>query len=322
MSRPLRIDYEGAFHHVTARGVARQAIFLNDDDRQAFLKRLAELKFRWGVSVHAYCLMPNHYHLEVETSLPNLSASMKWFNHVYASYFNWRHARVGHVFQGRFKSALVEADTHLCALTRYIHMNPVRARLAAHPADYLWSSYRAYIGLSRRPEWLQTGPTLRRFAVRVGDQIRAYRSFVEEEVADDPLRDLAFGVVIGSPGFADWVRDKLRGRKPDPNVPDLRRAAVRPSLEKICAIVAERYGVSEKAIPVSGKKRNLPRAIAIYLAREFSGRGNCEIGTYFGGITAAAVSVACLRIEKRALTDRSVRRALAHLSPRIASVAG
>ena len=127
MARPLRIEYPGAFYHITTRGVGRQDIFFDEADKQMFLEKLGDVQEKWGLVVHGYCLMSNHYHLEVETLEGNISRSMQWLNHVYAGYINKKYKRVGHLFQGRFKSILIEAETHLHILTRYIHLNPVRA---------------------------------------------------------------------------------------------------------------------------------------------------------------------------------------------------
>lgn len=317
MTRPLRIEFAGAYHHVTARGVARMRIFFDDADRAAFLKRLAELPYRWGLRIHAYCLMANHYHLEVETPEPNLSRGLQWLNHRYASFINWRHQRVGHLFQGRFKSALVEADTHLHLLSRYIHMNPVRAGLCKAPADYDWSSYRAYVGYVRSPVWLETEETLRRFGGSRAEQLRRYRKFVEGERAEDPLKELAFGAVVGSTRFVDWVRDKLSSRKPDSDVSGLELARPRPAVGTVCEIVSRDYGVSEARARLRWKKENAARDAAIYLSRELTGLRNAEIGSYYGGVGASAVSLACARVEIRAAKDARLRRQLLDLTRQI-----
>lgn len=319
MARPLRIEYPGAFHHVTARGVARQPIFLDDADRQAFLKRLAELEYRWRLRIHAYCLMTNHYHLEVETIEPNLSRGLQWLNHVYASYVNWRHGRAGHLFQGRFKSALVEAETHLHALTGYIHMNPVRGGLVKEPSDYTWSSYRAYLALVRPPVWLATRETLRRFGSSRSEQARHYRQFVEGETAGDPLKEMFFGAVVGSARFVNWVRSKLAARRIDAEVSHLAKAKAKPSLASVCGAVSQDYELREADLRIRRRKRNEPRDVAIFLSRECAGVRNIEIGTYYGGIGAAAVSLACARIENRVAENPRFRRRMFELAGRIAA---
>ena len=141
MARPLRIEFEGALYHVTSRGNARQAIFLDDEDRERFLERLGKVVDRFGWLCHAYCLMTNHYHLLLETPAANLSRGMQLLNGTFTQAFNRRHGRVGHVLQGRFKGILVEKESHLLELARYVVLNPVRAGVVRHPREYGWSSY-------------------------------------------------------------------------------------------------------------------------------------------------------------------------------------
>jgi REP element-mobilizing transposase RayT len=154
MARPLRIEFPGALYHVTARGNARQDIFLNDEDRQQFLKILERVVSRFHLLLHAYCLMDNHSHLVVETPEANLSKAMRQLNGVYTQAFNRRHDRVGHVLQGRFKAIVVDRDSYLLELCRYVVLNPVRAKTTRKPDTYPWSSYRATAGLAATPAFL------------------------------------------------------------------------------------------------------------------------------------------------------------------------
>ena len=138
MSRPLRIEYPGAFYHATSRGNERKEIFKSDGDREKFLFYLASAAERYGALFHAYCLMTNHYHLMIETPQGNLSQIMKHINNSYTNYYNVKHKRAGHLLQGRYKAILVEADTYAAELSRYIHLNPVRAKMVEAPEDHLW----------------------------------------------------------------------------------------------------------------------------------------------------------------------------------------
>ena len=148
MARPLRIEFSGAIYHVTSRGNARCAIYEDDEDRRAFLSALDRVMVRFHWICHAYCLMDNHYHLLIETPEGNLSQGMRQLNGVYTQGFNRRHNRVGHLFQGRFKAIVVDRDSYLLELCRYIVLNPVRAGEVSRPEEYRWSSYRATAGLS------------------------------------------------------------------------------------------------------------------------------------------------------------------------------
>ena len=146
MARPLRIQYPGAFYHVTARGNEKKAIFISNRDRVKFLSYLESAHDRYSAIIHVYCLMSNHYHLLVETPRGNLSQILHHINGAYTTYFNIRRERAGHLFQGRYKSILVEKDAYCIQLSRYIHKNPVRAGLVNMPSEYPWSSYPHYIG--------------------------------------------------------------------------------------------------------------------------------------------------------------------------------
>ena len=156
MARPLRLEFPGAIYHVTARGNARNAIFLDDEGRALFLGCLGEVVARLGWRCHAYCLMDNHYHLLIETPEGNLSRGMRQLNGVYTQCFNRRHGRVGHVFQGRFKAIVVDRDSYLLELCRYVALNPIRAAMVAQIEHYAWSSYPATMGLAECPAWLET----------------------------------------------------------------------------------------------------------------------------------------------------------------------
>ncbi|HHT9135604.1 MAG TPA: transposase, partial [Candidatus Avalokitesvara rifleensis] len=154
MARPLRLQYPGALYHITARGNERKAIFRSDEDREGFLVILAQAVDRYRLILHAYVLMGNHYHLLVETREANLSLALRHLNGLYTTYFNHIHRRVGHLFQGRYKAILVEKESYLLELSRYIHLNPVRAQVASQLQSFVWSSYLDYVGRRRAPKWL------------------------------------------------------------------------------------------------------------------------------------------------------------------------
>ncbi|UCE19658.1 MAG: transposase [Gemmatimonadota bacterium] len=304
MARQLRIEYPGAFYHITSRGVARQNIFFHDEDYEKFLSLLRDAHERSAIVFHGYCLMQNHYHLEVETPHGQLSRPMQWINQSYATYVNQRYHRVGHLFQGRFKSILVEQDRHAHELTRYIHMNPVRAKTVKYPADDPWSSYRTYIGLSKCPPWLETGRTLERFGLTKEEQRREYRKFVEEEAAENPLRNMQFGAVLGSSSFVEQFQKKLKDRRDDPEISQLRKAKPRLDLEKIFTEVKRVYGVCNGEFLSKGRKLNEARDVAIYLARIYSGCRLIEIGEYFCGLRPSAVSLVHKRMTAKTARDR------------------
>ena len=197
MARPLRIEFPGALYHVTSRGNERALIFFTDHDRHDFLSILGATVGRFDWLCHAYCLMPNHYHLVIQTPEPNLSRGMHHLNGTFTQRLNRRHNRAGHLFQGRFKAILVEREGHLLELARYVVLNPVRAEMVGNPEDYRWSSLRATLGLARLPEWLTVGPLLSHFG-----SSQRYRAFVREGVGmSSPLAGVR-GALLGSEAFA------------------------------------------------------------------------------------------------------------------------
>jgi putative transposase len=166
MARPLRIEFAGALYHITSRGNAREDIYKDDSDRDSFLELLHKTNIRHGWICHAYCLMSNHYHLLIETSRPTLSKGMKYLNGSYTQRYNYHHQRVGHVFQGRYKSILIEKESYLQELSRYIVLNPVRARMVHSAVDWPWSSYRATAGYTSPGDYLSTDWILSGFGKR------------------------------------------------------------------------------------------------------------------------------------------------------------
>ncbi|MDP3937406.1 MAG: transposase [Deltaproteobacteria bacterium] len=191
MPRKPRVQFDGAIYHVTSRGNARQKTFLSSGDYRRFLKHLGDAVRDQDWLCHAYCLMPNHFHLLLETPLANLSKGMQQLNGLYTQWFNWRHQRVGHLFQGRFKGKLVDRDAYLLELSRYIVLNPVRAGLAEFPARWAWSSYRATVGKARRPSWLTTDWVLGQFEGPGENGSEAYERLVVGGIgARSPLKEL------------------------------------------------------------------------------------------------------------------------------------
>jgi len=236
MARPLRVEYEGAVYHVTARGNARQDIFLDDEDRARFLVVLADVVDRFGWICHAYCLMSNHYHLLIETPEGNLSKGMRHLNSVYTQAFNRQHDRVGHVLQGRFKSILVEKESHLLELARYLVLNPVRAKIVQHPRQWKWSSYRATAGHAAPPVFLTTEWILAEFDVDMDTARRAYRQFVKDGRGVSVWDGLRGGILLGSEQFVKKLRPLLHAGTATKEIPRRERLATRPTLERLFAV--------------------------------------------------------------------------------------
>ncbi len=239
MSRPLRIQFPGAVYHLTSRGNARQPIYLSAEDRQQFCQVLAQALRRYHWRCHAYCLMDNHYHLLIETVDATLAEGMRQLNGLYTQRFNHRHRRVGHVFQGRYQAILVEKDTHLLELARYVVLNPVRARMVKTPAAWPWSSYRAMVGETPMPTWLTTDWLLSQFDSRRAIAQQQYRQFVLEGLtASSPWEHLRGQIYLGSDAFCQGVGLG----SPLEEVPHLQQQPVRPSLESLFTNATDRFG--------------------------------------------------------------------------------
>ena len=234
MSRPLRIEFPGALYHVTARGNARQDIFLDDEDRHSFLAVLERVVSRYHPLLHAYCMMGNHFHLVLETPEGNLSPIMRQLNGIYTQAFNRRHGRVGHVLQGRFKAILVERDSHLLELCRYVVLNPVRARMTRKAAKYPWSSYRATAGLDAIPSFLCTDWLLSQFGKQRSSAQRKYQAFVEEGVGQaSPWPQVRGQVLLGSERFVERLQPQLQGKQSLKEIPRKQRYSHRPALGRL-----------------------------------------------------------------------------------------
>ena len=211
MVRPLRLEYPGAWWHVHSRGVDREDIFLGDQDRRRFLRLLAVAipHFRWRL--HAYVLMANHYHLLVETVEPTLSRCMKKIGGDYATWFNKRHHRVGHLFQARFRAHLIDSDEYLLTVARYIVLNPVRAHIVDDALEWPWSSARATAGCAVVPSWLTTDAILGRFHPH--DSVaarRLYRAFIHDaDNAKSPWRNLIGQMYLGGAKFIDRIQQRV-----------------------------------------------------------------------------------------------------------------
>lgn len=216
MARPLRLEFTGALYHVTARGDRKKDIYEDDDDRHAFLSVLAGVADRFNWLVHAYCLMSNHYHLLIETPDGNLAKGMRQLNGVYTQYSNRRYGRTGHLFQGRYKAILVQKESYLLEVARYVVLNPVRAQMVRSAGDWPWSSYRATAGRRDTPAWLTTDWILSAFASRRADAVLKYRRFVSEGRGQPaPWHALANQVLLGDEHFVDDMQNRLRQQNRD-----------------------------------------------------------------------------------------------------------
>jgi putative transposase len=244
----LRIEYAGAFYHVLNRGQRREPIVQDGQDGERFVSDLSKLAQPYGVRIHGYCLMTNHYHLILETPHANLSQAVQWLNAAYAPYYNRRHPLCGHLFQGRFKAILLDSGPYLEVVSRYIHLNPVRAGLVAEARRYPWSSCRYFVGAEKAPDWLQTQQILGGFARTVKAAQRRYAQYLAQP-AGDPFAGVVAGSILGSPTFTEWVKNTFFSRRSvDPGIPALKVLQARPSVPEIVQAVARYYDVAPQTL--------------------------------------------------------------------------
>lgn len=300
MGRPLRIEYPGAFYHVTSRGNEQKEIFKSDKDREKFISYLESASVRYEAVIHAYCLMKNHYHLLFETPSGNLSEIMRHINGAYTNYFNAKRKRAGHLFQGRYKAILVEADEYAKELSRYIHLNPVRAGITERPEEYVSSSYNSYIGKGKKPAWLKTEFVLGYF--EKGNAQKQYRQFVNNMIGreyESPLNSTVAATMLGSADFVKEITEKhINTKQEDRNLPALRELSKRPTIAKITEEVKKTITGDEK----------LANAATIYFCHRYSGASLKEIGSIFS-IGESAVSQASRRFAlKLAKDDKLIKK--------------
>lgn len=297
MARPLRLQFPGAVYHVMARGHERSAIFRDAEDRSKFLALLAQVATEEKWIVHAYCLLGNHFHLLVETPEGALARGMRDLNGRYAQWFNWRHERRGHVFEGRYRAVVVEKQTHLMELHRYIVLNPVRARLSERPSEWRWSSYRATAGSEKAPEWLETDWTLSQFGARRAAAREAFQRFVAAgKTAGKEVEALEKAAYLGGKDFLKRMQELVGSREAaDGEIPArFRKPAVRVQLEEIRKQVAREWGVKTEGL--ARRRGGDDKKAAIYLSRKLTRLTGREIGKEFG-VKPARVSNVVVQID-------------------------
>lgn len=297
MARQLRIEYEGAFYHVTSRGNQKARIFWDDKDRIEFRKILKRTKERYGYFLHAYVFMDNHYHLLIETPYANIKQVMQNINTSYTVYVNRKHKRVGHLFQGRYKAFIADKENYLMVLGRYIHLNPVRSGDVEKPAKYRWSSYRDYIYAGGEEAITNTDDTLYTFSRKRAVAVKKHREFVEAEIKGATPFKKVVGSILGDEGFKERVLKYLKGVTDKTEIPEIRKIEPKFKMKDIVMMVADYYGVKEDELLKRRRATERQRKIAIYLSKVLSGEKNREVGRMFG-ITLQAVTNAIRDIEK------------------------
>jgi REP-associated tyrosine transposase len=320
MARPLRIEYEGAFYHVTARGNERKKIFLSKRDQEKFLQYVTEARDKYRFILHAYVIMGNHYHLVIETPEGNLSRIMHYINSSYTTYTNVKRKRNGHLFQGRYKAIIVDKDSYLLEVSRYLHLNPVRANMAQHPEEYQYSSYRSYI--SSGPTAVVSTDTI--LGMLGGDPSTAkerYRIFVGNAFAADqtnPFKNLYGGMILGSERFIrtvlDTVEDLQLQTEQTSNRKELRKV---PVPEELVAVVAYHFGATPEA--VLKEQRSMARKAFVYLVKKRHRYSNREIGELLGCHSISAATKIYQSFERQMAIDSELQKQMKTLESKLST---
>ena len=318
MARQLRVEYEGAFYHITSRGNQRGKIFWDDKDREGLKTILLRTKERYGYLLHGYVFMSNHYHLLIETPRANLKQVMQNINTSYTVFVNNKYQRAGHLLQGRYKAFIVDKDRYLLELGRYIHLNPVRARMVRRPEDFRWSSYRDYMR-GRNDGLVDTDETLAYFSKKRGIAIRRYREFVHERIGGRSPFENATGSILGDEGFRERVVKYLRVLPDQTAVPEIRKVTKKLGVDEVVRGVAKYYGLPEADLLRRRRRTEGERKIAVYLSKILSGEKNVEIGSVFG-ITLQAVTNAVRSVEARIAEDSKFGSKIVRLKEIVATV--
>ncbi|MBW2202216.1 MAG: transposase [Deltaproteobacteria bacterium] len=319
MSRPLRIDYPNAWHHVMNRARRGTDVFLDKADYQQFIDLLQQTAELFNVNVAAYCLMPTHYHLMLQTPDANLSRCMRHLNGVYTQKYNVNHGWDGTLFRGRYKSILVGADSYVLQLIRYIHRNPIKAGLVKRLDRYAWSSHKGYISTAKKWSWLYKEFVLQMLTEQVSSQIGIYKQFMAQQQDKDFIRVVEREkqpAMLGSNEFISWVKDRFFKKKIDKEITASKGLA--PDTERIISEVSQHYEASSSEITAVRRGiENEPRDVAIYLIRSMRSDPLMRIGERFGLTQYSSVSSVVLRVKAKLQKDKRFKERLAHIESKI-----
>jgi len=318
MSRPLRIEYPDAWYHIMNRGRRHEAVFEDKDDYAMFLALLQETIEIFHIKVSAYCLMQNHYHMLIQTPESNISRSMRHINGVYTQRFNKRHGYDGHLFRGRYKSILIETDSYLLQVMRYIHRNPINAGVT-EDLNYTWSSHNAYLSDARKWNWVSRDKILEMLNKEKVLQKSVYRDFVKESDNDDfsaIYKKRKLPAILGSETFLKFIKDQYFNKKRHIEVPESRLLA--PEIDKIMSAVCVKYKASMSDLQLSKRGQiNEPRNVAMYLMRNLRGDRLSAICKEFGLKKDSSAGSIVDRVKKQLIKDKDLKNRVAGIKQMI-----
>jgi len=301
MSRPLRIEYPDAWYHVMSRARRGQEAFPAREDYYSFIDLLKDTAEMFNMRVAAYCLMTTHYHLLIQTPDANLSRCMRHINGVYTQRYNARNGCDGTLFRGRYKSILIDADSYLLELVRYIHRNPLRAGIVGKLKDYPWSSHNGYISKAKKWEWLHKNYILDMFSKDKSLQITAYKRFISTEELGELIEHYSkknISSIFGSEKFIKWVKDRFPKKKKEKEIPESKKLC--PEVIDIKSAVCNHYKIEDADFFKSRRGvENEARDLAIYMLRVIRGERLTIIGQEFNLNNYSSVSTAIERIRRK-----------------------
>jgi REP element-mobilizing transposase RayT len=319
MSRPLRIEYPGAWYHVMNRGRRSESIFSDKHDYLMFIDLLIEISEMWNVNVAAHCFMTNHYHILLQTPDGNISRCMRHLNSVYTQRYNRRHGFDGQLFRGRYKSILVCNDSHLLQLVRYIHKNPVKAGMVKDMPDYVWSSYKGYLSYAKKWKWLHKDYIFSMITPKKRGRLKPFIEFMHQDDSAEVTRLFSLKKLpsfFGPESFITGIKEKYYFKKKNYEIPETKSLA--PTSDTIISAVCENYGVSFNELLITRRGLfNEPRSIAVYLLRQIRGENLNNIGELFNIKAYSTVSSIIRRISRLKKYDRKIKKQIGKIQDSI-----
>jgi len=303
MARALRLTFENAFYHITARGTRKENIFYSDKDKLVFIDKMNETFDKYSFVCHAYCLMDNHYHLFIQTPYANISDGMHCLNTSYVNWFRAKHKLTGSIFQGRYKSILVDADSYALILSAYIHLNPLRAKMVENIENYPYSSFLDYIG-KRKPiiRRLDISFILNKFSDKSAKAQKMYQEFVTGNTKmASPLKDAFKGVALGSDKFIEQITAKIKSIGKDREIKEIKVISAY-SPDEVINTVSDYFDIKKDLI-FKKQRNNIYRKFTLYLLKKYAPASLRQIGDLFD-MDYAAVSQAVKRFENEIKRDK------------------
>ena len=295
MARALRLSFENAFYHITARGIRKENIFYSDKDKKVFLDKINETFNKYSFVLYAYCLMDNHYHLFIKTPFANISQGMHYLNTSYANWFKAKHKLTGSIFQGRYKSILVDEDSYALVLSAYIHLNPLRAGMVENIEDYPFSSFLDYIGKRNPFIVLDMSLILNMLSDDIKQSQKGYQQFVIENTnLKNPIEKSYKNIALGSEKFIEKIKNKIGSLGQNREVSRIKDVSL-PYKERIIDTVSKQFNVEKDAI-FEKRRGNIYRKLTLYFLKKYSSLSLKQIGELFR-MDYVAVSQAAKRFE-------------------------